>query len=420
MYISRKIDRECEKIIENNDAILIYGFFKSGKSTLLRNALKKRKEKIIILTAKESAYEKNLLAFAEKADRLVSVEKASSLFSLFSLFNEREEKTIFVIEEIENIRKQEEEIKRMLKERGENTKIILTTASLDFYNDLSSSRHLDKCIALPAFEYSESEAFYSKLNSKDKLIFYSVFGSLPYVNMLINEEESLKKNIRNIFINKSSPVHPYMLYEITKNIGKRSYAYDILSELGSEYKTYSDLLPSLYQENNGLLDKQLSVLLDEGLIEKINPINKIGNRKSRYYCIKDGAVAFYYSYIYPYLDEISELSEKEFFELHVERELSIFTDRMISRALNSYFKRTYMADESGIFDDDGIIFNSSFFKNGEYTLTFIRTNDGKMTSEEAEGIKCTHKKAFFSLNGFDFNAFDVELLSPKDLYKERI
>ena len=61
----------------------------------------------------------------------------------------------------------------------------------------------------------------------------------------------------------------------------------ILEALGNDKKKYTEIRDWLKSEENGLLDKQLKILLDMETIRKKEPINRRNDKKKQFYEIED-------------------------------------------------------------------------------------------------------------------------------------
>ena len=123
-------------------------------------------------------------------------------------------------------------------------------------------------------KYYESFESLKALPYSKQLQFQLVFGSSEFVVSKIDSEESLKRNVRNLLLSSDSIISEYIEHELFEDLGKKSYAFLILSILKDRRMKYGDLVEETGQKYNGLLDKQLNILIDLGLIKKSYPINR--------------------------------------------------------------------------------------------------------------------------------------------------
>ena len=70
-------------------------------------------------------------------------------------------------------------------------------------------------------------------------------------------------------------------------INQKTFDTRILEALGNGKKKYTEIRDWLKSEENGLLDKQLKILLDMETIRKKEPINRRNDKKKQFYEIED-------------------------------------------------------------------------------------------------------------------------------------
>lgn len=103
----------------------------------------------------------------------------------------------------------------------------LSTYSSPLYGRFSLSLEIE------SFNYLEASAFYPDIPVHEKIAFYSVFGGLPFVLSYLRSEKGLEWNIKNLLLDKSSPVYIVLKETLLKEIFKIEKAEEILYTLGN-------------------------------------------------------------------------------------------------------------------------------------------------------------------------------------------
>lgn len=117
-------------------------------------------------------------------------------------------------------------------------------------------------IKLNELNYKETETFYPNLNSYDKIALYSIFGGSPFVNNCINPNKTLKENILNTILNPNSSISNYVENLLISDLSNSVNEERILFTIANGKKKYNEIESKLGLPNNGLLSKQLKILLD--------------------------------------------------------------------------------------------------------------------------------------------------------------
>ena len=297
----------------------------------------------------------------------------------------------------------------------------IDTAGVCFF--LSIEKH-------PA-KYYESFELLKSLPYAKQLQFYLVFGYSEFVTLKIDPEESLKRNVRNLLLSNDSIISEYIEHELFEDLGKKSYAFLILSILKDGRMKYSDLVEATGQKYNGLLDKQLNILIDLGLVKKSYPINKKIDRKKVLYEIDDNLLRFYFRFIYPNKDLVEMIGSKAYYEKYIEKELDDYLKLSLRTILTDYLEK---ASLDGKFSSSISIIGRYFIddeneeqmamiteqKHRIYSIFYDKRVDDEMLQKERKRIKdLTRGKAeigLFSTNGFTFPSDGEAYISLKDIF----
>ena len=283
-------------------------------------------------------------------------------------------------------------------------------------------------------KYYESFESLKALPYSKQLQFQLVFGSSEFVVSKIDSEESLKRNVRNLLLSSDSIISEYIEHELFEDLGKKSYAFLILSILKDRRMKYGDLVEETGQKYNGLLDKQLNILIDLGLIKKSYPINRKIDRKRVLYEINDNLLRFYFRFVYPNRDIIEIIGSKAFYEKYIEKELDDYFMGSLRTILADYLEKASLDGKDGnsmaivgryLTEDDeeeeiAIITETC---HRIFSIFYDKRVDDEMLAKEKKKIKDKTKgKAevgLFSTNGFTFPSDGRTYISLKDIFSLR-
>lgn len=90
-------------------------------------------------------------------------------------------------------------------------------------------------------------------------------------------------------------------------------------------------------EGNGLLSKQLKVLLNMELISKVAPINKPNDNKKIRYEMTDNLLRFFFTYVYNNKSALQVLGAKAFYEEYIKDSIITFISHRFEEICRSYF-----------------------------------------------------------------------------------
>ena len=202
--------------------------------------------------------------------------------------------------------------------------------------------------------------------------------------MLLPETGLIRSHIENI-----------MLKEIQK-----SYDVRILETLGNGKKKYSEIRDRIVNDETGLLDKQLKILLDMETIQKTEPINRRNDKKKQFYEIMDNLMRFYFSFIFGKAGTISRIGEEQFYNRNIKDTIEQFISRRLEGITLQYFHRMALLGEYPDIEDFGSYWydDPETKTNGEFDCVLKRSGekydfyeckyyDRQMTLE-----KCVKKK----------------------------
>ncbi|WP_284928579.1 ATP-binding protein [Candidatus Phytoplasma sp. AldY-WA1] len=465
MFFGRKKElKELQAKIDSQSCELgiVYGIRQVGKTTLLKQIIKKNKG--IYFLADKTGIEKNLEKLSEQ---IVAYFKESFIspfrdyYSLFSFIlkkqNKKKKTFLLVIDEFSYLIKSDNAILSIFQKikdeylNGTNIKIILSGSHLGLMRDIDTfkeplySRTTFKLKIMP-FDYVESALFYPNLRPVDKILFYSIFGGMPLFLSQIKKNQSLLYNLKNIFLTDPTKIERDFSFFLGEE-NRKSQNYEPLLKLLSSKKNFQlkDLSSSLKIPSSNLVFL-LQNLEEMEIVEKeMNYNEKNKNSKKTNYSLKENYLKFYYHFIKPNLNHLVLMNHKKFYEIFIEPQLEQFISFGFEKICRLFLIKKYQKK--------GTIINiGRFWENNasrgvnleiDIILSEIKQNltlfECKWTKQRVdfEVIKQLQNKlrqienydfvqnqkinlGFFSKNGFDQNISKNKkylLFTPQDLYK---
>lgn len=453
MFIGRTEEKKVlHDFFTNNSkkAALIFGKRRVGKTTLIIEASRDFDGIVIFFECGKVSLERNIESFSKAVSSALNISLSSSDFeSIFSVLKLLNKKVLVIIDEFQYLKRKtddyeaESAFKSVIDNLSTNIKIILNGSSVSVMKDtLSYSNPLygrfDTIINLLEFDYYDSSLFSPELSVRDKISFWAIFGGSPYVLSLVDYSLSLKENIINLILNRNGSIRTYIEYVISSELGGMNYLNDILDALKSSSLRYNEIEDKIKISKTGILARYLDTLLDLDIIEKRTPINKEGDKKKRFYTIKDNLLKFYFSYIYSLRGLINTIGEETFYEKNIAQSINTFISYRFEEAVRQYFSRqsrkgnidlsnigTYWYDDkikktNGEFD---CVIENSKNKYSVYEVKFYSFPMTKESvEEEIDKIKQIEeidviKHGVVSSSGFIGSKLDgVDYITGEDLY----
>lgn len=454
MFLGRQKELAQIKSMLNSNrkqALMIYGKRRVGKSTLILEAIKKAKCKVIYYECLYTSLEENLRNIESRIQKAFNNNflHFKSFSEIFEYFASLKEKIVVVLDEYAFLKDSapkyyvDSMFQSIIDSMSDNISLVLLGSFVGVMKELLEKENplfgrFSLVLNLKPFDYYDSSLFYSKLNINDKICFYSVFGGTPFASSFIDSKKSLEKNIIDLIINPNGILGSYVENVLLSELSKVSNANMILSALANGKKRYSDLESFLGIKSNGLLDKQLKTMIEMEIVRKVFPINKRNDKKKTFYEISDNLVRFYYQYIYKNKDVVWRIGEEAFYKSYIEPNLKTFISHRFEEITREYFTRKCrMEPESGILDVGSVWYDiPSEHKNGEfdcvikyldsYSVYEVKYYQNPLTAKEAEleykkilelgRFINIEKVGFLCSSGYEFSDSRFHLISPEELY----
>lgn len=455
MFIGREKELAIikEALSKNTASVMVYGKRKIGKTTLITHALKEDSNKTIY-------YECLKAPMKDNVDGLISVLLAAKVLpvrmsfdnfiDLFAYLNTLPETFNIVIDEYPYMKEftpaktVDSMFQSIIDNHIKNIRLFISGSHISIMKDLLEEGNalygrFDSVICLKELDYKITAQFYADKTPYDKAAMYAVFGGSPFVNELLHPKESLEQNIISTILNPSSAIFHYADNLLISDLSTSSNAERILFSIANGKKKYSEIESKLSMDGNGLLSKQLKVLLNMELVSKVAPINKPNNNKMARYELTDNLLRFFYTYVYSNKSALQVLGAEAFYEAYIKDSLITFISYRFEDICRSYFS---MQVQSG--KRKGILNIGTFYyddakakKNGEFdvvikTKTAFDIYEAKylaspMTDKQIE-TEIMQVQAipelkigtigFISINGFESVHPGIPCLDGNDLYED--
>ena len=457
MFFGRKKElQELSTELTNwnkKSAILIYGKRRVGKSTLIKEAAKSFCGIVINHLCVSSTFEGNIeLIYNSVSEALLLPNiRFDSLFAMMEYLKTLDKNILLIIDEYPYLKRTKKKhevdsyIQAVIDKLPKNVKLILCGSYISVMKELLMEENplfgrFSLIQHIHDFDYYEASNFYLELPAIEKIAFYSVFGGSPYVLENLDTRATIQENIKRLLLPETALVRSHieniMLKEIQKTFDAR-----ILESLGNGKKKYTEIRDKIGNSETGLLDKQLKILLDMEVIQKLEPINRRNDKKKQFYEIVDNLMRFYFTFIFGRSGIVARLGEEQYYKRYMKESLKQFVSRRLEGITLQYFHRMSVLGKYPDIEDFGSYwYDASKTKtNGEFDCVIKRSGskydfyeckyfDRPMSLDECEQEKMQLKNiseidvsriGFICTGGFSFkDTFDngFVLIDGEELY----
>ena len=460
------LGREKElKLITNflnsnkNNAALVYGRRRVGKTELLKHCLNQILTTSIYYECKETSEQNNVESFSEIISETFGLPPlAFNSFEATLAFlykQSSEKKIVLIIDEYPYIRNVVKGLDSIIQSFVDNyksnskLKLILCGSYVEIMKSLLEEKsplygRFDLVMHLKAMDYYESSLFYKGFSNEDKIRLYSVFGGIPYYNRLIDSSKSVKQNIIDLIASPNSRFENEVQMYLKSEISKMINAYEVFEALAKGNVRFSDILSQSKVSSSPTLVDILEKLIKMDVVTKEFPINDEKNRKKAGYYVSDKLTLFYFKYIYRNLSRLAVMDSHIFYEKFIKKD---FEEHYVPKTFEQVCKQflirknslgkledsfekigKYYYDDSvnhknGEFDivtesDSSYIFYEAKFKDEKLDRNLIYTEIKQVNDT---GLVCK-KYGFFSKSGYkeidDKYKTQLILYSIEDLFSE--
>lgn len=457
MFIGRKSElAKLEKMFSTSsqEAVLIYGRRRIGKSELIKQFIKSHPTDAIYYECRETTELNNVEALA----RLISEKFAlpplnfSDIESILDFFFKaaKSRKFILVLDEYPYLRQTvtglDSILQSLLDKYADESqlKLILcgsfigTMKALMLHHNPLYGR-FSLALNIKPMDYQEAAQFYPTFSNEDKVRLYSVFGGIPYYNRLISKQLSVKENIIELIASPGARLENEVSMYLNSELSKIINANEVFEQLAVGVSKFSDLLNKSHISSSPALSESLKKLMQMDMVAKEAPINDKNNKKRAGYYIQDNLARFYYRYVFRYSSQLRIMNSDLFYDTYIARD---FEEQYVPKRFEDIcrqflIKKNIQGEMDIPFEDIGKFYYDlpAEKRNGEfdvvtkdakgYVFYEVKFTEKPISTDviEAEikqvndtGLYC-YKYGFFARAGYDnITRDDVIAYQLSDLY----
>lgn len=294
------------------ECAVIYGRRRIGKTALINEFVKDKPT--IYFPALNSNAKDNLMALSKAVYSYESGDTSSSI--MFHSFDDvfshitkiaNKERVVFVIDELPYLANADSSIisrlQHLLDNEWKNSKLflILCGSSISFMErDVLSEKsplfgRRTMQLNIKPLTYLETAMFNPKLSNEENAIIYGITGGVPHYIRKLDVRKTIKDSLIDNLFETSS-----YLYEEPNNLLKQELrepsVYNSIITAIAEGSTRLVSIANAVGLDTSTCNKYISVLINLGIIEKIEPVLD-KNKKKVIYRIADNFFRFWYRFV---------------------------------------------------------------------------------------------------------------------------
>lgn len=317
MITQKFIDRQEEVRIlrdafRKGALIIVYGRRRVGKTRLLIEVSKEFRT--LYHLCKEEEVVETLKSLNSK---LFSLTKDETLLrhpitSFEEFFERLPEGTVTILDEFQILAKNYPRILGILQEYWDFKRkgsLVLCGSSISMMEELTSygspiygRRTLS--LKVSPLKFIHVGKFFPTYNTEDVVKVYGVVGGIPEYLLRFDASLSPEENIRESFFNRGF-FYDEAEYLLRYELRDLSTYNTILEAISYGYRSFNEL-KTITEMDSSKLTRYLSTLMNLDIVGKEFPVTvkpKKKRKNSRYF-IRDNYFAFYYTFVYPFKEEI--------------------------------------------------------------------------------------------------------------------
>lgn len=403
MFVGREKElRKIDGFLAKSGALLVYGLRRVGKTTLIKKAIENSGRPSVYFECQKADEERNVSLLVDVLKEQLGFVDAEfkTFLSLFKEINKRYPQYIIVIDEYSLIKQYylqskkpgynekadelDSEFETIIDQHINNINLIVSGSSIHIMKQLTEHKsplygRFNETIVLSQFNYLDAKMMLPFLSNRDLIAFYSIFGGSPYVLERIKPELNLKENVCDLILDENGKLRTHLNNNVINELEGDVELHEVLNVIKNGLKKYNEIQEQSHITTPGLLDKKIAKLIDLDIIEAKFPIGREGDKKKKYYQIKDNLLKFYYAYVFRQDNRINLLTPSRYFELYIEPSIEEFISKRFESVVRDYFT---IAISKGLFEDIKDI-GSYFTGNSEFDCVFQKKN-GKFSVFEVK------------------------------------
>ena len=403
MFVAREKEiKTINEFLTNRGALLVYGLRRVGKTTLIDKVLRDSKRTFVYFECQKTDEKTNVSLLVDLLKEQIGFidAKFDSFLPVIKELNQRYKDSVIVIDEYSLIKQYylqskkmganekaeqlDSEFQNIIDQHTNNINLIISGSSIHIMKQLTDHRsplygRFLYEINLQMFNYLEAKKMLNNLSNDNVVAFYSIFGGSPYVLEKIDTNKSLKENICDLILEEDGRLRSHLRNNVINELENDSDLHDILDVIKNGAKKYNEIEEQAHILTSGLLDKKLNKLLELDIIEAKFPIGREGDKKKKYYQIKDNLLKFYYAYVFRQDNRIKLLTSKRYYELYIEPSLKEYISRRFENVVKEYFTH---AIARGLYQE--VVDIGSYFTNDSEFDCVLKKNNGKYSIYEVK------------------------------------
>jgi uncharacterized protein len=158
-------------------------------------------------------------------------------------------------------------------------------------------------IVFQAFPYFRAARFFPKLDARDRLIGYGVFGGVPGHLALVDPTADLETNVVEQMLDSSSRLFDEAQHVLDAFLGESEVHYSILAAIANGERTWRGIT-NRTGKSAGSLSRPMNWLIEMGLLRRTAPATeaKPGRSKRVLYSIIDPYISFWHRFVSPLIE----------------------------------------------------------------------------------------------------------------------
>jgi len=417
-----------------SELVVIYGRRRLGKTTLIRNFVKKLPHVYFMADRAGEEISKSSLALTMSealAEPLLESIKYPSwydLFAAFDKFRSKNKKTVLILDEFQYLCQMQPAfasfIQKWWDEHWKNSNILLilcgSVTSMMYKETLAENSPLygraSVQLLISPLRFKYLKKFMPKLNHIELIKFYSLTGGIPRYIELAGEYKDFKTALKKLVLNRTGILYNEAKYILHDEIYTPNTCWSILNALGSGTTRISELGSKLNLPTNQLT-RYIDLLKDLFLVYREVPVLETNPAKSKkgIYKVSDPFLRLWFGCIYPY-ESFLEFEQPDLVMKKIGPQLlkhisfcyeDICRDLVKEKMLDfNCFKigrqwsKNYEIDIAGVNEKNEItIIGECKWSNKKIGLSLLKELKNKITDNNLPAVP-NYKCVFFSKSGF--------------------
>ncbi len=380
---------------KKSEIIVVYGRRRIGKSTLIKEFIKKKKNLVLEgiegkRTADQIKYSTQMLQKQINDPVLQSISfKSWDNFLTYitdRFINKRKEKKILFFDEIQWMANDRSTLISLIKYywdnfwKDNNVMLILCGSIASFMvqkvvNSKALYGRIGSEILLKGLNPNEAVELFNKKKSSEEILKYLlILGTVPKYLENIDQSKSFNKNINSMFFNKFGKMANEIEKMFYSQFKETKIYLDIVSKLKSGILSMDEIAGKIKIKSGGGLKRYLTNLENAEFIKSHIPYNKKINSKIKAYSLSDEYLLFYFKYIEPNRRIINESSSEKLFETFTFKNFEIWMGFQFEKFC---IKNALIIAEILGFNDE-VLIASPYFERGDNSfqidMVYIRSD----------------------------------------------